>query len=104
MIGHVRDSTCMKRKLDEERNRSMRICSLVPSGTEIVCALGLADQLVGVSHRCDYPPEVVRKPIVSSLLVKKEPPAGDVGGASAQHPVYELDADLVRALAPELIL
>ncbi len=37
----------------------MRIASLLPSATEIVCALGLADQLVGVSHECDYPPEVV---------------------------------------------
>ncbi|HVC33526.1 MAG TPA: cobalamin-binding protein [Chloroflexota bacterium] len=82
----------------------MRICSLVPSGTEIVCALGLADQLVGVSHRCDYPPEVVGKPIVSNLLVKKQPSTNGVGGETTQHSVYELDAALVQALAPDLIL
>ncbi len=38
----------------------MRIASLLPSATEIVCALGLADCLVGVSHECGYPPDVVR--------------------------------------------
>ena len=37
----------------------MRIASLLPSATEIVCGLGLADQLIGVSHECDYPAEVV---------------------------------------------
>src|SRR5262249_22501047 len=74
----------------------MRICSLVPSGTEIVAALGLTDQLVGVSHRCDYPPEIVGKPVVSDLLAKT--------GESNGHPTYELNAELVRTLAPDLIL
>src|SRR5947208_2051649 len=37
----------------------MRIVSLLPSATEIVCALGLGDQLVGITHECDWPPEVV---------------------------------------------
>ena len=36
----------------------MRIVSLLPSATEIVCALGLKDNLVAVSHECDYPQEV----------------------------------------------
>jgi len=83
---------------------SIRICSLVPSGTEIVCALGIADQLVGVSHRCDYPPEVVGKPIVSNLLVKKPPTANGVGGETTRHSIYELDAALVQTLMPDLIL
>lgn len=86
----------------------MRICSLTPSGTEIVCALGLADELVGVSHRCDYPPEVAGKPVVSQLLVRRET-SGEIdtaigSAAEAGHPIYELDAALVRALAPDLIL
>ena len=42
----------------------MRICSLLPSATEIVCALGLGDDLVGVTHECDYPPETKRVPVV----------------------------------------
>src|SRR5262249_21744482 len=44
----------------------MRIASLLPSATEIVCALGLADQLVGVSHECDFPPEIVGRPVLTA--------------------------------------
>ncbi|MHA2647403.1 MAG: cobalamin-binding protein, partial [bacterium JZ-2024 1] len=40
----------------------MRIVSLLPSATEIICALGLQDHLVGVSHECDYPPFVCKLP------------------------------------------
>ncbi len=88
----------------------MRICSLVPSGTEIICALGLTDHLVGVSHRCDYPPEVVGKPVVSQLLMRRPATtSGEIDAAIAQHqraghPLYDLDADLLRSLAPDLIL
>lgn len=74
----------------------MRICSLSPSATEILCALGLAERLVGVSHRCDRPPEVVGKPVVSRLLVRQ--------ASDADHPRYELDAELVRTLRPDLIV
>ncbi len=42
----------------------MRIVSFLPSATEMVHALGLGDQLVGVTHECDYPPEVRNKPVV----------------------------------------
>ena len=52
----------------------MRIVSLRPSATEIVCALGLSDQLVGVSHRCDYPPEI------EGVAVVTRP----IGGATAR--------------------
>ena len=44
----------------------MKICSLLPSATEIVAALGLADHLVGISHECDYPPEITDIPIMVS--------------------------------------
>ena len=40
----------------------MRICSLLPSATEILYALGLGDAVVGVTHECDYPPEAGKKP------------------------------------------
>ncbi len=43
----------------------MRIVSLLPSATEIVCAIGLGDELVGVTHECDYPPEVVGRPVMT---------------------------------------
>ena len=42
-----------------------RIISLLPSSTEIVCGLGLQDRLVGVSHECDYPSDVVGLPILT---------------------------------------
>ena len=47
----------------------MKICSLLPSGTEIAFALGLGDQVVGVTDLCDYPPEAATKPVVSRSLV-----------------------------------
>jgi iron complex transport system substrate-binding protein len=45
-------------------NKPTRIVSFLPSATEIACALGLFDQLVGITHECDYPPEVIGKPVV----------------------------------------
>jgi iron complex transport system substrate-binding protein len=47
----------------------MKICSLVPGATEVVAALGHADQLVGISHECDYPPEVRHAPVMVESLV-----------------------------------
>jgi len=43
---------------------SLRICSLLPSATEIVFELGLSDRLVAVTHECDYPPEATRLPVI----------------------------------------
>jgi len=46
-------------------NPTPRIVTLLPSATEIVCALGFEDQLVGRSHECDFPPEVLRVPALT---------------------------------------
>ena len=43
----------------------MKIASLLPSATEIVYALGLGDDLIGVTDECDYPPDAVTKPVIS---------------------------------------
>ncbi len=88
----------------------MRIVSLLPSATEIVFALGLGDELVGVTHECDYPPEALSKPRVTSTSLSPEAHTSreiDDGinrllgeGKS----IYHLDRDLLEQLQPDLIL
>ena len=88
----------------------MRIVSLLPSATEIVCAIGLEDELVAVSHGCDWPPSVVGKPVVTTERpVREGARSGTLqdrvtdalhGGSSA----YELDAGALAAVEPDLVL
>jgi iron complex transport system substrate-binding protein len=89
---------------------AQRIVSLLPSATEIVCALGLADRLVGISHSCDYPPSVTDRP---RLTRPRRNLAGlssgeiDAAVRAALHEdgsVYEIDIEGIRALAPDLVL
>jgi iron complex transport system substrate-binding protein len=87
----------------------MRIVSLLASGTELVCALGAGEQLVGRSHECDHPAWVTRLPAVSQ-------PTFDVTGSSAEidglvreklragQPLYQIDEALLEALAPDVII
>ncbi len=87
----------------------MRIVSLLPSATEIVYALGLGDQLVGVTHECDWPPEATTKQVVSySTLPPAAAPAEVDRLVSASigsgEPIYGLDAVAIRDLRPELVL
>jgi iron complex transport system substrate-binding protein len=89
----------------------MRIVSLLPSGTEIVCALGLADQLVGVSADSDWPPDVVRRlPVLNTVsldagaLSSAEIDAAAASDGHAGASLYHVDADLLRSLRPDLIL
>jgi iron complex transport system substrate-binding protein len=87
----------------------MRIVSLLPSATEIVYALGLAEYLVGVTHECDWPPEARRVRVVShsALPAAAEPAELDrlvsasIGGG---QPIYRLDTDAIRDLRPDLVL
>jgi iron complex transport system substrate-binding protein len=88
----------------------MRIASLLASATEAVYALGLGDDLVAVSHECDYPPAVRAKPRISQTrfdVADLESGQIDtaVREAMATHgSVYTVDTDLVRELRPELLL
>ena len=88
----------------------MRICSLVPGATEIIFALGLGEQVVGVTHECDWPPEVVGKPVVTrDTQDLHELPSGDIHAlvSAAMHggsSLYALDDEKLEALEPDLIL
>ncbi len=87
----------------------MRIVSLLPSATEIVCALGMAEQLVGRSHECDYPEVVKTLPVCTA-------PRFDPHGSSAEInarvrevlrealSVYRVDEALLQALQPDVII
>ena len=87
----------------------MRICSLLPSATEILCSLGLADQLVAVTHECDYPSEITGLPRITRSSI---PPGGssrdvDTHIRQARHQgssIYQLDERLLQELDPDLIL
>jgi iron complex transport system substrate-binding protein len=88
----------------------MRICSLVPGATEIVAALGLADQLVGISHECDYPPSVRHVPVMIAPVVGSEPaPSQTIDRqvkelVAAGRRLYRLDEEAFRRARPDLIL
>ncbi len=88
----------------------MRIVSLLPSATEIVCAIGLADELVGVTHECDWPPSALGRPVMTrsvydfeatpSRTINEIVNAAVHGGSS----LYALDEEALAAAEPDLIL
>ena len=85
----------------------MRICSLLPSATEIAFALGLADQVVAVSHECDYPPEASNRPVLTkSAIHQKIHRSLEVDREVEQRggDIYEIDEKLLANLKPDLIL
>ena len=88
----------------------MRIVSLLPSATEMVFALGLGDDLVGVSYACDYPDEASSRPVVShSLRNIKHLDSGEIDALVQQarannNPMYWIDEDLLARLRPDLII
>ena len=87
----------------------MRIVSLLPSATEIVCALGLADELVAVTHECDYPPQVRDKPTITASALDQARDSATIdrlvaGSLHEHHGIYTLDERLLSEVRPELIL
>ncbi len=87
----------------------MRIVSLLPAATEIVCALGLEEQLVGVSHECDYPRSVRDLPKVTRSLIPASAPSGEIDRLvrerlNTQSALYSLDFAGLEALQPDLIV
>ena len=88
----------------------MKICSLLPSGTEILFALGLEDQIIGVSDLCDFPAGAHGKPIVSrskvdpSVLSSEEVDAAMTALLVNGENPYELDQDWLAKESPDVIL
>jgi iron complex transport system substrate-binding protein len=87
----------------------MRIASLVPSATEMIHALGLGDDLVAVTHECDYPPEVEALPHLTRTVMPSGLAAAEIDNAvkatvGEGRALYELDEELLTRLAPDLIV
>lgn len=87
----------------------MRIVSLLPSATEIISALGVDDQLVGVTHECDFPPSVLALPKVTKTLIPTHASSAEIDslvrerlGATAA--LYSLDMAALESLRPDLIV
>ena len=86
-----------------------RIVSLLPSATEIVCALGLESELVGVTHECDYPSFVCGLPKVTRTLIPVEASSAEIDALVRERlktarALYTLDLPLLESLQPDLII
>ncbi len=87
-----------------------RVVSLLPSATETVCALGARECLAGVSHECDYPPEVRGLPILTASRISVDGSSREIDarvrGAPVQDAlsIYTVDVDKLGSLSPDVIL
>jgi iron complex transport system substrate-binding protein len=87
----------------------VRICSLLPSATEIVFALGMGDALAGITHECDFPPETAAIPKITRSHIPAQASSGEIDALVSstlvsQGSLYELDLPLLEAIKPDLIL
>lgn len=87
----------------------MRIASLVPHATELLFALGLADEVIAVTHECDYPPAAQELPRVTHDALPAGLGAAEIDAAVRERTergesIYELDEEALRALEPDLIV
>lgn len=87
----------------------MNIVSLLPSATEIICSIGLLDQLVGVTHECDYPPAVTGLPKVTRTLIPHDVSSREIDSMVRQRlqaveALYSLDLEVLERLRPDLIV
>ena len=87
----------------------MRVVSFLPSATEIVAALGHLDDIVGISHECDFPPSVRSRDVVTSSAIdsKAQPGAIDVSvrdSVDTGRPLYDVRSERVAELAPDVMV
>jgi iron complex transport system substrate-binding protein len=87
----------------------VRICSLLPSATEIAYAIGLGDSILGVSHECDFPAEAATKPSLLRPRVDPQAAPAEIDRQVSEiigrgESIYAVDAELLASLSPDLIL
>jgi iron complex transport system substrate-binding protein len=87
----------------------MRICTLLPSATEICYALGLGDSVLGVTHECDFPPEARTKRVVVTSRLPHTTDSAEIDRlvtefTSRGESIYRVDAEAFREIDPDLII
>ena len=87
----------------------MRIVSLLPSATETLCALGLTEQIVGISHKCDYPDHITNRPRLTRSALREDLASEEIHrrvqeSAADRARLYALDSELLASLQPDLIV
>ena len=87
----------------------MKIVSLLPSATEIICSIGLRSQLIGVSHECDYPASVRGLPVVTRSLIDNSHTSAAIDELvreklATEKALYSLKMDVLEELQPDLIV
>ena len=87
----------------------MRIISLVPNATEILCSLGLAEQIVGISHDCDFPVEILDRPRLTTTKLGPDLSSYEIdqkvrASASSGHRLHGIESNLLEGLHPDLII
>ena len=88
---------------------SVRIVSLIPSGTEILAALGLTDMIVGRSHECDYPKEIENRPVCTQARLNSNAPSGEIHDKvnnllQSALSIYQIKTDVLEQLQPTHIV
>jgi len=87
----------------------LRVVTFLPSATEIVAALGELDAIVGVSHECDFPPDVRTRAVVTSSAIDSHASPGEIdvsvrGFVESGRPLYDVREERVRELAPDVMV
>ncbi len=86
-----------------------KIISLLPAATEIVCALGLQQNLVGRSHECDYPPEVKQLPVCTETIFKDGLSSSQIGDKvkdklACVSSVYTVKQEVIKQFSPDVVI
>ena len=103
-------SPCGNKRVEQgEENKGMKIVSLLPSATEIVYALGLGDNLAARTHECDFPAEVLEKPVITRSVLSEGLSSSEIDAAvreqlTSSHSLYTIDQKMLAEIRPDVIL